>query len=155
MAQTAEDLEVMIDEYLDGRLEGHRREQFEARLRVDGEFRKKVDTATQSIEMLRKTLAKVEPGEDFEEKVTGQIISITQSNQSLRPAAPGRYTKLTAKDPDAKLIHDPGATAESRRLMLLAGIAAVVFALAVATIALVFVRSQSEPPKPPAAPSKK
>lgn len=155
MGQTVKDLEVMLDEYLDGRLEGARREQFDACLRADAGFRKQVETAVQSIEMLRKTLAKVEPGEDFEEKVTGQIISITQSNQSLRPAAPGRYTKLTAQDPDAKLIHDPGATAEHRRLMLLAGLAAVVFALAVATIAVVFVRNQSTPPLPPAAPTKK
>ena len=42
--------------------------------------------------------------------------------------------------------------AEQRRLMLLAAAAAVIFALAVATIALVFVRSQGEPSKPPAAP---
>lgn len=153
MANSTEEMDLMIEEYLDGRLDDRRRVMLEDRLKTDAELRKKVETATHSIEMIRGALVRVDPTGDFEEKVSSQIISITQSNQSLRPAMGGFHGgKLTAKDPDAKLIHDPHVQRERQRLMVLAGVAAVIFALAVVTILMVAI-SHEEPsaPKPPPA----
>lgn len=155
MTSSTEENELLIDEYVDGRLAGSRRELFETRLRKDAEFRRKVETATQSLQMLQQVLKHVKPSEAFEEKVTSQIVSITQSNQNLHPAAQIRHGgKLTAADPDAKLLHDPEAAREKRRLMLLAAVAAVLFAAAVACMALAFIRQSGDNAHPPAAPAR-
>jgi anti-sigma factor RsiW len=131
---SANEIELMIEEYIEGRLEGPRRAEFEAQLRTDPELRRKVQTTSGSIQMVRSLLVPVEPGADFEEKVSSQIISITQSNPKLRAErSPGR---LTADDPDARLIHDPQAVRERRRMLILAAVAAGLFLLA-ATIILV------------------
>lgn len=152
MANSAEEMELLLEEYLDGSLDDSRKSQLEARLRSDPELRQKLETATHSLSIIRKALIKVDPSETFEDKVSSQIISITQSNQSLAPAARvAGGGKLTAKDPDAKLIHDPEAQREQRRLMLLAGVAAVVFALAVAAIFFVAL-SQDEGRRTPSVP---
>lgn len=153
MATGSEELELMIDDYVDGRLEGRRRDLFETRLKSDAELRRKVETATQSIKMLRQFLGNVGPSDSFEDKVSSQIISITQSNQHLNPAVKGtRSGKLTAADPDARLLHDPEAAREKRRLMWLAAAAAVLFAAAVAAIAVVFVGQGDQGNRKPPAP---
>jgi anti-sigma factor RsiW len=146
-------MELMIDDYLDGRLGDSDRDRFESRMKEDEEFRKKVQTATQSVEILRKALKTVQPGSDFEDKVSSQIISITQSNQMLRPYERKRVSgPLTATDPDAILLGDPDAVRERRRLMMVAGMAAVLFAAAAATILTVLMaRPWEEGPKTPPA----
>ncbi|MCW8130648.1 MAG: hypothetical protein KIS92_09885 [Planctomycetota bacterium] len=153
MTNSAEELDVMIEEYLDGRLDDRRRSILEDRMKTDADVRKRVETATHSIQIIRKALVTLNPSADFEDKVSSQIISITQSNQSIRPAmSRASGGKLTAKDPDAKLIHDPEARKEQQRLMVLAGAAAVIFAIAVALIVMSVIGHQEPqaPPKPPA-----
>jgi anti-sigma factor RsiW len=126
------DLDIQIEEYIEGRMAGSDRAQFEARLQTDPELRRQVETTNDSIKMVRQALVKVEPGEDFEEKVTSKIVSITQSNPNLRPAK-SSASKLSASDPDAKLILDPVAEQERQRLVILAVVASVLF-VAAATI---------------------
>jgi anti-sigma factor RsiW len=126
------DLDIQIEEYIEGRMAGTDRAQFEARLQTDPELRRQVETTNDSIKMVRQALVKVEPSEDFEEKVTSKIVSITQSNPNLRPAK-ASASKLSANDPDAKLIHDPVAEQERQRLVVLAVVAGVLF-VAAATI---------------------
>lgn len=153
MVAGAPDMELMIDDYLDGRLEGADRDRFESKMKDDEEFRKKVQTATQSVEILRKALQTVEPSSEFESKVSSQIISITQSNQMLRPYE-GRHPggQLTSTDPDAILLGDPEAAREKRRLMTIAAMAAVLFAAAAATILTVLLANpMDERPKTPPA----
>lgn len=154
---SASDLELLIDDYVDGSLDPAKRNLVEARMKADADFREKVETATQSISLIRQALSKVEPGRDFEEKVNSQIISITQSNQHLRPFNRGAGGQLTARDPDARLLHDPEAAREKRRLMGIAAAAAVLFAIAAATLVILLSNPPSEkekqdvPAKPPAA----
>jgi anti-sigma factor RsiW len=133
---SANDFELMIEDYIEGRLQGPRRAEFEAQLKTDPELRRKVQTTTGSIAMVRALLAPVEPGPDFEDKVSSKIISITQSNPKLRAERhPGR---LTADDPDARLIHDPRAAREHRRMVILAVAAAALFLLAATVILVAF-----------------
>lgn len=134
------DLDIQIEEYLEGRMDALRRAQFEARLKADAELRRQVETTNDSINLVREALVKIEPGLDFEEKVSSKIVSITQSNPNLRPAK-GSHGKLSAADPDARLIHDPVAERERKRLLLLAAIAGLLFVAAVAVIIRTFLAS--------------
>jgi len=127
------DLDIQIEEYLEGRMDAPRKAQFEARLKSDPELRHQVETTTNSIKMVRQALVKIDPGEEFEDQVSSKIISITQSNPNLRPAAKGSG-KLSAGDPDAKLILDPQAEKERKRLVILAVVAGILFAAAIAVI---------------------
>jgi anti-sigma factor RsiW len=127
------DLEVLIAEYLEGRLEGTARQEFEARMKADPELERKVHTTTSSILLLREVLAKVDPGEGFEEKVSNRIENITQSNPQLRSARrPGG--PLSAADPEAQLFGDPQAARERLRLAVLAALAVALCAAAVLVI---------------------
>jgi anti-sigma factor RsiW len=131
---SANDPELLIEDYLEGRLQGARRDQFEAQLRTDPELRRKVQTTTGSIDMVRKLLVPVDPGPEFEEKVSSQIVSITQSNPKLQGQR--RPGNLTPDDPDAKLLHDPQAVRERRRMVMLAVLAGALFLLAATGIAI-------------------
>lgn len=124
------DLDIQIEEYLEGRMSGPERAQFEERIETDANLRRQVETTSNSIKMVRQALAPIEPSGDFEEKVSGKIVSITQSNPNLRPAK-GSASKLSAADPDARLILDPVAEQERQRLVVLAVVAGVLFAAAV------------------------
>lgn len=126
------DLDIQIEDYLEGRMDPPRRAQFEARMQKDPDLRRQVETTTNSIKMVREALVKVDPAGDFEEKVSSQIVSITQSNPNLRPVKGSG--KLSAQDPDAKLILDPEAEMERKRLVVLAIIAGIFFAAAIAVI---------------------
>jgi anti-sigma-K factor RskA len=127
------ELDIQIEEYLEGRMAAHERVQFEERMKTDAELRRQVETTSDSIKMVRQALVRVEPSEDFEEKVTSKIVSITQSNPNLRPAkAPA--CKLSANDPDAKLILDPVAEQERQRLVILAVVAGLLFVAAATVI---------------------
>ncbi|MCZ7648486.1 MAG: hypothetical protein M5U26_25035 [Planctomycetota bacterium] len=149
-ASGTNDLELLIEEYVEGRLDGEALHSFEARLEKDAELRKRVQTTTQSIELLRKVLTRVDPGPGFEGKVNTQIISITQSNPGLIPARRGKRTSLTSDDSDAKLIVDPSARKERKRLMALAAVAAILFALAAALIVTSLLAQSEAPAAPPA-----
>ncbi len=144
MLEAEQKTELQINDYLEGRLSGTDRERFEARMKENEELRRKVETTTQSVELLRRTLTKLEPGSDFEDRVSSQIIQITQSNQMLPAFAnekgkgklENRQGPLTASDPDAGLLDDPEAVREKRRLMILAAVSAVLFAGAIITIGM-------------------
>ena len=133
-AMPSNDLDIQIEEYLEGRMDAPRRAQFEARMQKDPDLRRQVETTTNSIKMVREALVKVDPAGDFEEKVSSQIVSITQSNPNLRAVKGSGSGKLSAQDPDAKLILDPEAEMERKRLVVLAIIAGIFFAAAIAVI---------------------
>jgi anti-sigma factor RsiW len=140
VSESPEDLDLLIDEYLDDRMEPEQRKQFEERMGRDPELRDKVMSATRSVDMVKKALDWVTPNEEFDDEVSSKIVSITQSN--MRPPFIGQK-----QDPDAKLIVDPEAAREKRRLILLAVVAAVIFALAAAVVVYVL-KSGSNKTKP-------
>ena len=134
MADAAEDIDLLVEEYLDGRLEGLQRVKFEERMKNDPELHRRVMSATQSVAMVQQALGWVTPGDSFEDEVTSKIISITQSGQHIRPLAAVGDGSLTKDDPDAKLLGDPDAAHENRRLIILGVVAVVLFAAAMAAI---------------------
>ena len=145
MAESAEELELLIDDYLDGRMDPSRRNQFEERMKQDPELRGEVMSATHSVEMVQQALGWVTPGEEFDDKVESKIIEISQSGRNLKPPVPASDRSLTSHDPDAKLLGDPEAARETQRLLLLAVAAAVLLGLA--ALAIVYsISSEAEPP---------
>ena len=123
-----EDLDLLIDDYLDGRMAPDQRATFERRMNADAELRGKVMSTTRSVELVQHALGWVTPGEDFDNKVNSKIISITQSGQNLKPvqrehAGEGAGPAAAPSEPDA--------ARETRRLLIIAVIAAVLFGLAV------------------------
>jgi hypothetical protein len=146
VAETSEDIDVMIDDYLDGRMDVTQRVQFEERMARDPQLRSKVLSATQSVNMVQQALGWVTPGDEFESAVNSKITSITQSGFNFRAAqAKAPNHELTAKDPDAKLLADPDAARENQRLVLLGIIAAVIFALAASAIVYSIQQSSRKP----------
>ena len=133
-AEASDDIDQLIDDYLDGRLEGRQREQFEERMKLDPELRRRVLSATQSVALVQQALGWVTPSDNFEEEVNSKIINITTSGQHIRPLAVVGDGALTREDPDAKLLGDPDAARENRRLVVLGVVAVVLFALAMAAI---------------------
>ena len=119
-----EELELLIDDYLDDRMEPAQRASFEKRMDGDPALRERVMSATRSVQMVQQALGWVTPGEKFDEQVSSKIIEITNSGQNLKPAE--RAEKSGATDAEAE-----AGAAEKRRLMLIALIAAVLFGLAV------------------------
>lgn len=134
MAEPAEDLDLLIDDYLDDRMAPDERGRFEERLNKDPELRSKVNSATRSVDLVQQALGWVTPGDEFDEQVNSKIVSITQSGQNLRPFIPSSERNLTAGDPDAKLLADPEAAKEKRRLLVIGVAAAVIFLLAAMAI---------------------
>jgi anti-sigma factor RsiW len=139
------DQELEIEEYVDGRMPESRRREFEARLRQDQALRRQVESVTRSVEFLEQALPILEPSEDFEKKVSSQIVVITQSNPNLRPAA----RRKTGGDLEAELQSDPRRRVERRRLLWLALIAGALFLAAAAVMARVwFPPAPARPPLP-------
>ena len=140
MSEGTEEIDLLIDDYLDGRMEGFQRAKFEERMKQDPELHRRVLSATQSVAMVQQALGWVTPGDNFEDEVTNKIVSITQSGQHIRPmglsAGPnnGLEGNLTKEDPDAKLLGDPDAARENRRLIVLGAVAVLLFAAAMAAI---------------------
>lgn len=149
MSEPAEDLDLLIDNYLDDRLPPHERARFEDRMSKDAELRNKVNSATRSVDMVQQALGWVTPGDDFEDQVNSKIISITQSGQNLRPFTPSSDRSLTAADPDAKLLADPEAAKEKQRLLVIGVASAVIFLLAALAIGFAIAKgAQKQPPAP-------
>ncbi|MFH0937854.1 MAG: hypothetical protein V1899_00990 [Planctomycetota bacterium] len=136
MAESMEELELLIDDYLDGRMNQSQRQQFEARMKQDSNLRSKVMSATHSVELVQQALGWVTPGEEFDDQVESKIIEITQSGRNLKPIIPAKDHSLTSRDPDAKLLGDPEAAREKQRLITLAIVAATLFGLA--TLAILY-----------------
>ena len=134
MAEPAEDLDLLIDEYLDNRLESDARAQFERRLNAEPELRQRLESATRSVDMVQQALGWVTPDDEFDSRINSKIVDITQSGQNLRPAFAAHERSLTSEDPDAKLFSDPEASRENRRLVMLGLVAVVLFLLAAAAI---------------------
>jgi anti-sigma factor RsiW len=130
--ESSEQLDLMIDAYLDGRMEPAARARFEERMKNDPALREKVLSATHSLEMVQKALGWVTPGNEFEAKVSSKIVALTQSGHNLQPATASR--SLTRGDPDAQFLADPAAAREKWRLLILAILAALVLSGAVALI---------------------
>jgi len=122
------DSEVLIHEYVDGRLTGEERRLFEARLKSDPGLRERVETTTHTTSLLRKALAPVEPSRDFEGKVLGAINGIMRRNPEL-------HSDPALKAPiDPALVEQARSRNESRRMLLLAAVCAVLFLAAALTI---------------------
>jgi hypothetical protein len=134
VAEASEDVDLMIDDYLDGRMDVTARVQFEERMNRDPQLRNKVLSATQSVSMVQQALGWMTPGEEFDEQVQGKITSITQSGLNFHPAGIASDRNLTSDDPDAKLLADPEASREKQRLIILTIVAVVLFVLATLAI---------------------
>lgn len=146
MAEPAEDIDLLIDDYLDGRMEGMQRIKFEERMKKDPELHQRVLSATQSVALVQQALGWVTPGEKFEDEVSNKIVSITNSGEHIRPIAAVGDGRLTREDPDAKLLGDPEAARENRRLVILGVVAVVLFALALAAIVYSITQGLHKPP---------
>jgi anti-sigma factor RsiW len=144
-----EDIEMLIDAYLDGRMDVTQRVQFEERMNKDPELRQRVMSATQSVNLVKQALGWVTPAEDFDDQVNSKIISITQTG--MRPVMATNERGLTSKEADAKLLEDPEAARERKRLTILAAIAGVIF-LIVAVLVISAITSGAQKPVPKAAP---
>lgn len=127
-----QELETLIDEYLDGRMDGPARQRFERRMETDPQVRERVYSATRSVELIQQALNWATPDEEFDSKVTSRIQAISQSD--LPPVDENGERSLTRDDPEARLLTDPAADVEKKRLMLIAVVTAVVFAVAVCVI---------------------
>lgn len=145
-AKDVEDLDELIDAYLDGRMAPEDRVRFEERVTKDSELRNRVNSATRSVGLVQQALGWMTPGDDFEEKVTTRIVSITQSGQNLQPYFGTTSRSLTTEDPDAQLLADPEAAKERRRLVILAIVAAALFVLAAAAIGYSIAGGMQRPP---------
>jgi anti-sigma-K factor RskA len=119
------ELEVLIDDYLDGRMSGLDRERFERRMETDPSVRARVVDATRSLELIQQALDWVTPNEEFDSKVTSRISEITSGKLPAVGSADER--SLTRDDPEARLLADPAATREKRRLVLIALATAAIF----------------------------
>ncbi len=126
------ELETQIDDYLDGRMDGPARVRFERRMETDPAIRQRVYSATRSLEMIQEALGWATPGEEFDSKVTSRIQEITSG--ALEPVLNADERELTQDDPEARLLTDPAADREKRRLLWIAVITSVVFAAAVCAI---------------------
>jgi anti-sigma factor RsiW len=129
-AEELQDIDLLIDAYLDGRLSPEERARFDEHVKNDPELKNKLDSATRSVDLVKQALGWVAPREDFEEKVNTKIVSVTQSWQNLQPYAGSSGQGLTSEDSDAQLLADPEAAREKRRLIVLAVIAVLFFLLA-------------------------
>src|SRR5256885_14025995 len=118
-----QELETLIDDYLDGRMDGPARQRFERRMETDPEIRQKVYSATRSLELIQNALDWATPGDEFDSKVTSRIQEITSG--ALQPVMAANERELTHDDPEARLLGDPAADREKKRLLLIAVITAV------------------------------
>lgn len=150
MAEPVDDLDLLIEEYLDGRMGSSERARFEARLKKDPALRSKVNSATRSVELVQQALGWVTPGDEFDTNVSSKIIVLTQSGQHIRPVTPSHNGALIGNDPDARLLADPEAVREKRRLLRLALIAGLLFLFAASGIGYILLRTKEKPPAPPA-----
>jgi anti-sigma factor RsiW len=127
VAESAEDLDILIEQYMDGQMEPAARVAFEERLRKDAALRQRVNDQTRSMDMIKDALVAVTPSDEFDTRVNSKIISITQSK--MQPAAPSNPNPLTSQDADARLLGEPDESKEKKRLIAIAGIVLVIFLL--------------------------
>ncbi len=120
-----QELDILIEDYLDGRMDGPARQRFERRMETDPNIREKVYSATRSLEMIQEALGWATPGEEFDSKVTSRIQEITSAG--LDPIKPNSERALTQDDPEARLLGDPAADQEKRRLLWIALATSVLF----------------------------
>lgn len=120
-----QELDILIEDYLEGRMDGPARQRFERRMETDPTIREKVYSATRSLEMIQEALGWATPGEEFDSKVTSRIQEITSG--ALDPIKPSSERALTQDDPEARLLGDPAADLEKRRLLWIAIATSVVF----------------------------
>ena len=136
-----QELEILIDEYLDGRMDGPARQRFERRMETDPQIREKVSSATRSVELIQQALSWATPDEQFDSKVTSRIQAISQSD--LTPVGGNSDGSLKRNDPEARLLTDPAAEREKRRLLTVALITAAVFAATVCAIVYFILHGKS------------
>jgi anti-sigma-K factor RskA len=127
-----QELDILIEDYLDGRMDGAARQRFERRMETDPTIREKVYSATRSLELIQEALGWATPGEEFDSKVTSRIQEITSG--ALQPITPSSERALTRDDPEARLLGDPAADREKRRLLWIAIATSIIFAAAICAI---------------------
>lgn len=125
------ELEVLIDSYLDGRMDGYERARFERRMETDPELRERVNSATRSVELVQQALNWANPDTEFETKVSERVQEISQSK--INPVEAGERN-LTKDDPEARLLHDPASDRDNRRMIWIGLGTALAFAGAVYAI---------------------
>jgi anti-sigma-K factor RskA len=151
VAESAEDIDLLIEQYLDGQMEGAARAAFEARMRSDPGLRSRVNEQTRSMDMIKDALGALTPDDEFDTRVNSKIISITQSR--MRPAAPSSDRPLSSRDPDARLLGDPDAEREKKRLIAVAVGVLIVFLLAATVVGYaISKRNRAAPPPEKSAP---
>lgn len=112
-----DDIDMLVDEYITSALDDETRALFEAHVENCAVCRKRVQTATHSVELVREALGWVTPSEDFERRVSTH----------LRLAVPVRKA---AQEP---LLEEPESD-EKKRLRLLGLTALLVIAAAFALL---------------------
>src|SRR5471030_1474129 len=105
-----QELDILIEDYLDGRMDGAARQRFERRMETDPTIRQQVYSATRSLELIQEALGWATPGEEFDSKVTSRIQEITSG--ALEPIKHDGSRQLTRDDPEARLLGDPAADRE-------------------------------------------
>ena len=138
MTDQPEDLDVMIEDYVDGRMSLNQRATFEARMKSDAKLRERVKLATHSAALVEQALGWLKPGDEFDDKVTSKIMSITQSGQSAPVNA--------VLNRHAQLQENADAKREQKRLMLLGIIAALLFVLAAGAITYSIIQGMQDQP---------
>lgn len=132
------ELEVLIDNYLDGRMDGYERTRFERRMETDPELRERVNSATRSVELVQQALNWATPTDEFDTKVNIRVQEISQSK--INPAEPGVERNLTKDDPEARLLQDPSSDRDNRRMIWIALATALAFAGAICAIIFIISR---------------
>lgn len=127
-----QELDTLIEDYLDGRMDGPARQRFERRMETDPSIRQKVYSATRSLELIQEALGWATPGEEFDSKVTSRIQEITSG--ALEAVTNPQERTLTKDDPEARLLGDPAGDLEKRRLLWIAIATSLLFAAAVCVI---------------------
>jgi hypothetical protein len=138
---TCEEAEALLEEAAAGSPILDERPELKAHLESCALCGGKYKTASQTVDLVRAALNRLTPGDAFEEKVSGKITALRESQVGLQPVDVDVHTaELTAADPDAKLFRDPAAARESRRLVWVAVIAGVVFIMTLIGLIFLIIR---------------
>lgn len=145
-----EEIDILIEDYLEGRMDSSQRAVFESRINGDVALQDRVKLAAHSAKLVQQALGWLTPGDEFDDQVSSKILSITQSGQNIRPSPGSGGGVLNSKDPDAQLLEDPEAEREKKRLLVLGVIAAVLFLIAASAIGYSIIQGMQAAPAVPA-----
>jgi anti-sigma factor RsiW len=136
--ESAEDLDLMIAEYLDARLGPARHSAFEARLARDPELQLRLEEARRVVGLVQQAIPAYETGAEFENQVDRKITHITQNNPDARPFEGDPLHGASLEESlAAELARDAGAQRERGRLLALATVGAGLILAAAAAVGYV------------------